>query len=85
MILIITEYLQFLEGYTQSTIRRSRTSKIRSTTGAVAISIARAKNDPLYAKMIKMKKIYRDTKRQIERKYKGQSMSKARQLASKPR
>lgn len=85
MISIVTEYLQFLEGYTQSTIRRSRASKIRSTTGTVAISIARAKNDPLYAKMIKMKKIYRDTKRQIERKYKGQSMSKARQLASKPR
>jgi len=47
---IVTEYLQFLEGYTQSTIRRSRASKIRSTTGTVAISIARAKNDPLYAK-----------------------------------
>ncbi len=85
MISIVTEYLQFLEGYTQSTIRRSRTSKIRSTTGAVAISIARTRNDPLYLKMMRAKKIARDAKRQIERKYKGQSMSKARQLASKPR
>lgn len=83
---ILQEYLDFLnEGYTQSTIRRGRSQKIKSTSATVAVSLARQKNDPLYQRMIRYKTLYKQAKQQLERKYKSKSMSMARQLASKPR
>lgn len=83
---IVSEYLNFLnEGYTQSTIRRGRQQKIKSTSATVAVSLARKRNDPLYQRMIRYKKLARLARQQMERKYKAQSMTKARELASKPR
>ena len=81
---MIESYLSFLhEGYKQSTIKRGRMQKIKSTAGSLAVSIGRQKNDPLYQKMIKYKKLYKQAKMQLERKYKSKSYMMARKMASR--
>jgi len=48
---------------------RSRESKINAAVAAISISIAKKKQDPLYPKLIKFKKLWKSTKDQIVQKY----------------
>jgi len=81
---LIDDYLESLsESYKSSTIKRSRPQKLKSTAGSMAITLARRANDPLYKRMIKFKKMYKDIKEQIERKYKSKANTMARILASR--
>jgi hypothetical protein len=61
------------EGYTTSRISRSKIDKIEALKGAFAVSIARQKKDPLYDKMIRFKKAYKLTKKQLMGKYAGKA------------
>jgi len=80
---LLQKYLKLLtEGYKQSTIRRTRQNKINSSTGTIAVSMAREKNDSLYRRMIMYKKLYIMAKKQLERKYRSKSTQRARKLAS---
>ena len=71
------------ETYKQSMIKRGRPQKLESTAGAIAVRIARQRHDPLYDRMIKFKKLYREAKERLEKKYWSIAMQKARQMSSK--
>jgi len=68
-------------SYRTSTIKRGRTQKLGSSKATIAVSLARKKNDPLYKKMIRYKGLYKDAKKQLERKYAPKSRSLALQKA----
>ena len=57
--------------------------KMTKLAGAFAVQIARQKNDPLYGKLIKLKKMYRIVKKQIIQKYGSRGKMAARLAASK--
>jgi hypothetical protein len=78
---LLKRYL--FEGYQQSTIRRSKQDKIKSSTGSIAINMGRKNEDPLYVQMLIRKAMYIKLKKQLERKYKSKSLQRARFLASK--
>lgn len=83
---LLERYLKHLsEGYQQSTVRRSKQDKIRSSTGAIAVSMGKRSNDPIFKKMIFHKTMYLKLKEQLERKYKSKSLQRARMLASSSR
>lgn len=71
------------EAYKQSMIKRGRPQKLESSAGAIAVRIARQRHDPLYDRMIKFKRMYRDAKERLEKKYWSIAMQKARQMSSK--
>jgi hypothetical protein len=71
------------EGYTTSRIARSKVEKMSALKGAFAIGIAREKKDPLFDKMIRFKKAYKVTKKQLIMKYGGKAAVAARQAAFK--
>jgi hypothetical protein len=80
---IIERYLSFLtESYTTSLTKRGRQQKIKTTAGAIGVSLARKKNDALYRKMIYQKHMYMKTKEQLQKKYKSKANVLARQRAS---
>jgi hypothetical protein len=57
-------------------------AKKNAALGAIAVSIARTKNDVLYHKLRKYRKLWKDTKNQIVQKYQGQAMQKWAQKQS---
>lgn len=79
----LQEYLNSLdESYSSTISKRGRSQKIKSTSGAIAVSLAKKKNDPLYKKMIYYKHLYMKTKEQLNRKYRSKSLVLARQKAA---
>jgi len=79
----LKEYLNFLnESYTSTTTRRGRVQKTRAAAGAIGVSLARKKDDPLYKKMIYHKERYKDLKEKLQKKYKSKALMLARQRAS---
>lgn len=69
------------ESYGRSMIARGRLEKIAALKGAFAVKIAREKNDPLYTKMIRFKKAYKLTKKQLITKYGMKGLMAARSAA----
>jgi len=70
------------EAYGKSMIARGKQEKIAALKGAFAVKIAREKNDPLYTKMIRFKKAYKLTKKQIIVKYGMKGLTAARIAAA---
>jgi hypothetical protein len=68
-------------AYGKSLIARGKGEKIAALTGAFAIKIAREKKDPLYEKLIRFKKAYKLTKKQLITKYQGKAKLAARAAA----
>jgi hypothetical protein len=60
----------------QSMVMRSMEAKRNAALAAIAVSIARSKNDVLYHKLKKYRALWKDTKNQILSKYSGQAMQK---------
>jgi len=58
----------------QSMVMRSMQAKKNAALGAIAVSIARTRNDVLYHKLKKYRKLWKDTKNQIAQKYGGLAM-----------
>ena len=56
----------------------SRQDKINRLSGALAVNIAKKKNDPDVKKLLKYKKLYFQFKEKINRKYKNASSVAAR-------
>lgn len=56
----------------------SRKSKLARLVGAEAVRIAKEKNDPLYKKLLKYKKMWKLVKEKIVRKYRGQALQRIR-------
>ena len=54
---------------TTSTTIRTHEAKKNAALGAIAVSMARKKNDVLYHKLKKYRKLWKDTKDQIVQKY----------------
>lgn len=69
------------EGFTTSRIARSKVEKLAALGGAFAVKIARERKDPLFEKMIRFKKAYKVTKKQIMMKYGGKAKVAARAAA----
>jgi len=65
----INEIVEITESITNSIVTRSRDSKIAAAIGAIAYGIAKQKNDPLYLKAAKYKKLWKQNKEQIMQKY----------------
>ena len=64
------EQLQKLEeAFTMSMVQRSREAKINAAVGAIAVSMAKKANDPLYFKLVKYRKLWKETKNRIVAKY----------------
>ncbi len=55
---------------------RSFAAKKNAAIGAIAVSIARQRNDVLYAKLKKYRGLWKDTKDQIVQKYSSAALSK---------
>lgn len=70
------------EAFGRSMIARGRIEKIAALRGAFAVKIAREKKDPLYTKMIRFKKAYKLTKKQLITKYGMKGLMAARQAAA---
>jgi ribosomal protein S17 len=64
-------------------VTRTGIDKFVALTGAFAVKIAREKQDPLYAKLLRFKKAYRVVKKQIMSKYGTKAKMAARAAASK--
>lgn len=76
-------YEEFLdESYGSTMSKRGRTQKIKSTAGAIGVSLARQKDDPLYKRMMFHKMMYKKYKEQVQRKYKSKANQLARQKAN---
>ena len=80
----IDSYLKdvFNEAYTSTVSKRGRNQKIKTTAGAIGVSLARQKDDPLYKKMMYYKHMYMKTKEQLQRKYKSRALVLARKKAT---
>ena len=80
----INTYLKEIcnEAYTSTITKRGRAQKIKTTAGAIGVSLARKKDDPLYKKMIYYKHLYLKTKEQLQRKYKSRALVLARKKAT---
>ncbi len=66
-----------------SMVVRSFEAKKAAALGAIAVGIARKRNDVLYHKLIKYRKLWKDTKNQILQKYSSAAMSKWAQNQAK--
>lgn len=73
------------ESYKTSTIKRDRMRKMEALKGAFAVSIARAKKDPLFDRLIRFKKAYKLVKKQLMAKYGMKGQMAARSAAMKRR
>lgn len=67
-------------GFQTSLIKRTKAEKFSALVGALAIKIARQKNDPLLEKMLRYKKAYKALKRQLIQKYQAKAVLAARQI-----
>jgi len=67
----------------QSMVMRSMQAKKNAALAAIAVSIARQKNDVLYHKLKKYRKLWKDTKNQIVQKYGSAATQKWAQNQSK--
>jgi len=74
---------QITEGYVTSRVARTKIEKMAALKGAFAIKIAREKKDPLFDKMIRFKKAYKLTKKQLMMKYGSKGLMAARGAALK--
>jgi len=80
---VLDKYLDFLnESYTSTISKRTRQQKIKSSAGAIGVSLVRQKNDPLYKKMMLHKQKYIQTKKQLQKKYKSKANMLARKRAN---
>ena len=70
-------------AFKTSTVKRGAIQKMHALGGAFAIKMAREKNDPLYQKMIRFKKAYKLTKKQLMMKYGVKGQMAARIAAMK--
>lgn len=70
------------EAYGISKISRNKMQKIAALKGAFAVKIAREKNDPLFTKMIRFKKAYKLTKKQILVRYGVKGLQAARMASA---
>ncbi len=61
---------------TTSMVTRSFQAKKNAAIGAISVSIAKQRNDVLYAKLIKYRGLWKDTVEQIKSKYSSAAMSK---------
>lgn len=59
-----------------SMVMRSHQAKKNAAIGAISVSIAKQRNDVLYAKLIKYRGLWKDTVEQIKSKYSSAAMSK---------
>ena len=66
-----------------SMVMRSFAAKKNAALGAIAVSIAKTRNDVLFHKLIKYRKLWKDTKDQIVSKYSSAAMSKWAQNQAK--
>jgi len=82
--MVIKKYLEKIcnEAYTSTITKRGRSQKIKTTAGAIGVSLARQKDDPLYKKMIYYKHLYLKTKEQLQRKYRSKALVLARKKAT---
>ena len=60
---------EFQEAMSMSMVQRSREAKINAAVGAIAVHIAKEKNDPLVHKMMKFRKLWKENKEMIMKKY----------------
>jgi len=63
------KFEELTESLFTSMSMRSRDAKMNAVIGAVAVSIAKSKNDVLYGKLKKYKTLWKNTKDQIVQKY----------------
>ncbi len=66
-----------------SMVMRSHEAKKNAAIAAIAVSIARSRNDVLYAKMKKYRNLWKETKNQILQKYSSAALSKWAQNQAK--
>jgi len=66
-----------------SMVKMTKMSKMHALAGAFAIAIARKNNDPNYVKMMRFKKAYKLTKKQLMVRYGTKGLMAARQAAMK--
>jgi hypothetical protein len=59
-----------------SMVMRSHEAKKNAALAAIAVSVARSKNDVLYHKLIKYRRLWKDTKNQILSKYSSVAMQR---------
>jgi hypothetical protein len=57
------------EAISMSMTTRTREAKMNAAIGAISVSIAKEKKDPLVMKMLKYRKLWKETKDQIVKKY----------------
>jgi hypothetical protein len=60
---------EILESLFASMQMRSREAKINAAVGAIAVALAKQKNDPLYHKLKKFRALWKKTKDEIIKKY----------------
>lgn len=70
-------------SFQTSTIKRGKMEKMHALAGAFAIKLAREKKDPLFEKMMRFKKAYKLTKKQLMQKYGVKGQMAARVAAMK--
>lgn len=76
---ILDEYLQKIQEAKRRSISTiSRQAKISRATGAIATSMARQKNDPLFKRMQFHKKKWQEYKKQLMKKYANRARPRAR-------
>jgi len=63
------KFQELTESLFTTVSTRSRDAKMNAVIGAVAVSIAKSKNDVLYGKLKKYKSLWKSTKDQIVQKY----------------
>ncbi len=66
-----------------SMVMRSHAAKKNAAVAAIAVSIARTRNDVLYMKLKKYRTLWKDTKDQILQKYQSAAISKWAQNQAK--
>lgn len=69
------------EAITTSQSRVTKEAKMARLSGGMAMQIAKAKNDPMYARYQKARKIMLDTKKKIQQKYGQKGKMAAREAA----
>lgn len=67
----------------QGTIRITRQAKMARLGGGLAVGMAKKANDPMYAKMIKAKKMFKTFKKKIMQKYGMKGKTAARKAVMK--
>jgi len=65
----IEEAEKLEEAFSMSVSQRSREAKINAALAAICVSIAKQKNDPVVHKMLKYRKLWKESKDQIVQKY----------------